>query len=45
MAAAWLVHRTHIDLTPAFMIIAAAVVSFATLLALERKAPVALATS
>jgi MHS family proline/betaine transporter-like MFS transporter len=45
LAAAWLVHRTDIDLAPACMVIAAAIVSFATLLTFERKAPVAFATS
>src|SRR5262249_20603472 len=45
LAAAWLVHRPGVDLTPAYMIIAAAVVSFATLPTFKRKAPRALAAS
>jgi MHS family proline/betaine transporter-like MFS transporter len=45
LAAAWLVHRTGIDLTPAYMILAAAVTSFATLLTFKRKAPLAFAAS
>jgi MHS family proline/betaine transporter-like MFS transporter len=45
LAAAWLVHRTDIDLTPAYMMMAAAAVSFAALLTFERKAPLVVAAS
>jgi MHS family proline/betaine transporter-like MFS transporter len=44
LAAAWLVHRTDIDLAPAYMIMAAAVVSLAVLLTFERRTAVAAAT-
>jgi MHS family proline/betaine transporter-like MFS transporter len=45
LAAVWLVHRTDIDLSPAYMIMVAAVVSFAVLPTFERRAPVAVAAA
>jgi MHS family proline/betaine transporter-like MFS transporter len=39
LAATWLVHRTDIDLSPAFMVMAAAVVSFAALLTFKESLP------
>jgi MHS family proline/betaine transporter-like MFS transporter len=45
LAAAWLVHRTDIDLSPAYMIILAAAVSFATLLTFEKRTRVAVVAS
>jgi MHS family proline/betaine transporter-like MFS transporter len=40
LSAAWLVHRTDTDLSPAFMVMVAAVVSFATLLTFAESRPV-----
>lgn len=45
LAATWLVHRTQLDLTPAYMIVAAAALSLAALRTFERKAPAALVAS
>ena len=39
LAAAWLVERTSIDLSPAYLIMAAAVISFAAVLGLKETAP------
>ncbi|MBV8185821.1 MAG: MFS transporter [Alphaproteobacteria bacterium] len=45
LAAAWLVQRTDMDLTPAYMIMAAAALSFVVLLTFERRTSLAAATS
>jgi MHS family proline/betaine transporter-like MFS transporter len=43
LAATWLVHRTEVDLSPAFMVMATAAISFATVLLFrERQRSVAL---
>ena len=39
LAATWLVHRTDIDLSPAFMVMAAAVISFGALLTFKESRP------
>jgi MHS family proline/betaine transporter-like MFS transporter len=39
LAATWLVHRTDIDLSPAFMVMAAAVISFVALLTFKESRP------
>jgi MHS family proline/betaine transporter-like MFS transporter len=45
LAAAWLVHRTDIDLSPAYMIMVAAAVTLAALLAFEKRTSAAAAAS
>ena len=39
LVATWLVHRTDDDISPAFMIMAAAVISFAAVLTLRKRCP------